>query len=375
VKHVPDRRSFDPIEARGTQLRVNGYIKVYSHLCWKEKKAMRKNTRTLLVIICSCLLTSAAVAQVEVNPVDVKGKIINLNPTVITILTDEGKQLNADISNVRSIPGGGILDMPPPTFKTEGVQSTDALRKGMYVRFETNVERLRFAPDQVDALTVFTATPFTPLGFMDPQLLAIDELELAEDKGDAKAAAGERFQVAGILDEFRGDKITVLVPHQGESRSLKVKLSKETIVSFELNDLTMAKVGARVHAKGDAIRLPNFFASEITMTLVPDEKIAAVLKKREVELAAEDKDNVAAADGLPAEKMEDKRKAAPAVNAIAKDDVAKNDVAAAKEKAEADEFKNRPREPLKVAAAGEDDAKNADGRRRRGKASHVIKIN
>ena len=68
------------------------------------------------------LLPDCAIAQVNIQSVEITGTIVSLAPNSITIRQDD-KTLVADISTIRRLPGGGILEMAPPTILVRGQQS------------------------------------------------------------------------------------------------------------------------------------------------------------------------------------------------------------------------------------------------------------
>ena len=369
---VCDLAKLHPFPSGADILQANGRLNQVCSFTIPQFTAIKmKSTSAVLCLVSFFLLHDRANAQIDIKPVEIEGTIVALAPNSITIRQGD-RTLVADISTVRRLPGGGILEMAPPTILVRGQQSTDMLQRGMLVRFEADVERFRRLKDSVKDITVFSRGEFTELGFLAPHadLPAVADVGVDDpDKAkNAKADPVQRFLVAGIVDSARPGKFIVVVPSPDGEKKLTVNFADDAVLNLELTDISLAKVGNKIKASGETIRLPHFFAAEVEVFIDPDKKLLAQQKAREGNAAEREIAKAGPFDAAqPAEDIKKKTEEADlakAGNALDPAPKAEDPVPAAK--------------PQIGGAAKPVDDENRllpDGRRKRGLRGRVIKIN
>lgn len=77
--------------------------------------------------------------------------------------------------------------------------------------------------------------------------------------------------VSGQISSPGRRQISVLVPVDGRKQRVRFDLADDAIVLFESDDLSLAAIGDPIRAVGEAVELPRFFATELTVTHVSEE--------------------------------------------------------------------------------------------------------
>ena len=83
----------------------------------------------------------------------------------------------------------------------------------------------------------------------------------AEDDGVV-----EDLVVYGQIYSIRDELLTVNVPVNRDKRRIGVELDENALVRIESDSLRNASIGDEIHVVGEAIELPRFFATEVTVT-------------------------------------------------------------------------------------------------------------
>ena len=244
----------------------------------------------LLLVVIVCLASCWAVlptarGQVITVPVDVQGVIVTLAPTQITLQTATGDTLVATVGDEWIEDGKRLTGAGSTSYQITGVESREFLQDGMYVRFPARMENGRRIVGEVSQISVISRTGTSVFGvFPDDEdhdaahadASSPDDGAAAEGDSDAvetdaakpddaaggKDKSGESVLVAGQLTKVSRGAITVAYP----GGNIRAKLADEVAVTIDASDLAFARVGDSIHATGQAVSLPRFFANRVVIT-------------------------------------------------------------------------------------------------------------
>ncbi len=247
--------------------------------------------------LAACLVAlPAARGQVQTVPVDVKGAIVAVTPTRITLQTETGDVFAATVGDVWIEDGVQLTGAGSTSYQITGVETREFLQAGMYVRFPARMEHGRRVLGEVSQIAVISRTPTSVFGVF-PNEGAHDASEHdasapdgggakegasdaaerdkpvpgdgdGDDGADGKDEAGESVLVAGQLTKVSRGAITVVYP----GGTTRAKLADDAVVTIDASELAFARVGDSIHATGQAVSLPRFFATRVVITRAAHEE-------------------------------------------------------------------------------------------------------
>ena len=237
------------------------------------------------VCIFGCFSNPASAQVINLKPVEFKGKITSINPNSITFVATDKKRYVADIRTVRTIQNR-ILELGPPQFNVRGLVDPTFLKdgRGMFVRFQARVQHEKRVLDEIKELTIFTRDDFTEFGLLPPDDgvlpdLSDEGIEKAKKDAETDDKKGRKkknkkddgiqtYVVSGMLLSAKKKLIKVQVPNfEKGNRDFNVRLSDDAVVNLDINDLSIVKEGDAIDIKGHAFSLPQFFATEVEITI------------------------------------------------------------------------------------------------------------
>jgi hypothetical protein len=222
----------------------------------------------------------------------VQGVIVALTPTQITLQTTTGDTLVATVGDVWIEDGKQLTGAGSTSYQITGVESREFLQTGMYVRFPARMENGRRVLGEISKIAVISRTPTSVFGVFpgdedhaasDADASSPDDGAAAEGDSDAaetdaakpddgdggKDKSGETMLVAGQLTKISRGAITVAYP----GGTTRAKLAGDVAVTIDASDLTLARVGDSIHATGQAVSLPRFFANRVIIArAAPDDE-------------------------------------------------------------------------------------------------------
>ena len=195
-------------------------------------------------------------------PVEVQGTLLSFDPVSIRIKTTTGDIVQAQIDPRRLTPDGIALQgIPDPEVIVQTIAKTDYIRAGMYVRFDADLDGRKKAHEMLKEISVIGRTRDTIFGFLEGP-----EIEPAPEDDDKGRGGMKMYTVAGqVLDAKRGT-LNIAVPGDRNMENIRVRVAGDALVKLAVPDLSLAKAGDKVEAKGFAIRLPQFYGTQVIIT-------------------------------------------------------------------------------------------------------------
>lgn len=83
--------------------------------------------------------------------------------------------------------------------------------------------------------------------------------------------ASQWMIVSGQVSSQTRNNVSVLVPRDGRRVRVRFELSEDALVVLETDDLSVAAVGDPIHAVGEAVEPPRFFATQLMVTHVSED--------------------------------------------------------------------------------------------------------
>ncbi len=252
----------------------------------------RKSTACLAVCIVAAFLHSNAARgqnRFQVQPVDVQGTVLSVTPHgVIAIRTATGDYL-ADTANQ-------AVRLDPAQVEIRGMVGPKFLKKGMFVRFEAELEFKRRVKGQVSELKLVALykQPVRPVQpgnggqlrppgavrrgaapnpLSQPGFTRLDTPPEGEEKGiRGKPVTPKlaKYAVVGqVTSTVRGNTFSVTVKDGRTAKKLRVDLADDARIELFLTDIRFVRPGDKIIAKG-SMRLGanqrRFWATQITIT-------------------------------------------------------------------------------------------------------------
>jgi hypothetical protein len=212
-----------------------------------------RRLRSLLAVLCLLVLAAPAPAA-EFNTLNVKGKVMEVGPQVIVVQAESGEKWFAGIDRKRTEDGVTYNGVPEPKIEVTGIETAAALRVGMYVRFEADVERKSTIKGNVSELTV--------IGRGGDDVYGLHPVGAAPGE-EPKGRDTERMLVVGKLTAASRSGITVSFQN---GKSIKAKLAPDAVVNVASNDIELARPGDEVELQGQYLKAPRVFATAVHVT-------------------------------------------------------------------------------------------------------------
>lgn len=217
------------------------------------------------------LLASAVHAQL--NPLNVKGKVVELRPNLIVMQVEGGDTWLVNLDPNRVEDGVRYQGLPDIKLEVNGAETADMLRPGMIVRFEADVERKKTVAGAVSEVTLLGPDKNHTFGLLP-----------SVGGAAAKSSDTERMLIVGQLSAASRGGITVALP---ENKSIKARLDPAAVVKIASSDYSLARPGDDIELEGGYLKAPRVFAMNVKITRVakpekPGRKPATASKKADL---------------------------------------------------------------------------------------------
>jgi hypothetical protein len=223
-------------------------------------------------LLCLLLLLVAAAPASAQMPFEVDGVILGIRGNVVAIKDNTGKIFQAELT--RTFKQGDVIIRFPnePTVNVTGTEDPANLKPGLVIQFQAILRNKRFADGEVSRLTIVTPTADTQVGILlaDPV-----EAPMPADGKEPRPGTYEDCLVLGQITKARNGLLTVTFPDaQGKPETISIKLAADATVDVSGNNLSVVRIGDKIHASGTAFVLPHFVAHEVKVehSPVPDPK-------------------------------------------------------------------------------------------------------
>jgi hypothetical protein len=215
-----------------------------------------------LTLVVSC--AGFAFAQM---PVDIDGSIVGIRGNVIAIRDNTGKIYQAEVTKTWQGPDRVTYTFRDPSINVTGTESAENLKPGMVIQFQVILRNKKFPESDVGQVTILTPTPETQAGIL---LADAVEAPMPEDGKEPKPGTYEDCLVLGQITKARNGLLTVAFPDaQGKPEAINIKLAEDAAIDVSANNLSVVRIGDKIHAAGTAFRLPHFIAHEVKVEHTP----------------------------------------------------------------------------------------------------------
>ena len=219
--------------------------------------------------------SSAAQAFAQRYNTDIIGTIVGVEGPVILIRDAKNNLFRADTTQVGKGPDGKQHRYKNPCLiEVSGKEAVAALQPGLALQVEATLENRRTVIGEPKKITLISATAGTQAGVLSAEEVTGEPAttdEPADKKTPDKKPTGKREHclVVGQITKIRGTSITLAFPVEKGKGEMVLKLASDATVDVLGSNLSVVRLGDKIHAQGISHVPPHFYAREVQIEHLP----------------------------------------------------------------------------------------------------------